>query len=66
MVYVTQSSKVEYSYGNVVLQFMTVQENSRPAKSYYTLIHNDESVVLNQDDFANLKGIFAKLLGMED
>ena len=66
MVYVSQSSTVEYSYGNVTLQFRTVQDNSRSADSYYTLILEDDAVNLNQDEFANLKGIFAKLLGMED
>ena len=66
MVYVSQSSTVEYSYGNVTLQFRTIQDNSRPAESYYTLILDDDAVNLNQDEFANLKGIFAKLLGMED
>ena len=66
MVYVSQSSTVEYSYGNVTLQFRTVQDNSRPAESYYTLMLDDDALNLNQDEFANLKGIFAKLLGMED
>ena len=66
MVYVSQSSTVEYSYGNVTLVFKTVQDNSRPAESYYTLMLDDDTVNLNKDEFANLKGIFAKLLGMED
>lgn len=66
MVYVSQSSTVEYTYGNVTLQFKTIQDNSRPAESYYTLTLDDDAIKLNQDEFANLKGIFAKLLGMED
>ena len=66
MVYVSQSSTVEYSYGNVTLQFRTVQDNSRPAQSYYTLMLDDDAIKLTQDEFANLKGIFAKLLGRED
>ena len=66
MVCVSQSSTVEYSYGNVTLQFRTVQDHSRPAESYYTLILDDDALNLNKDEFANLKGIFAKLLGMED
>ena len=66
MVYVSQSSTIEYSYGNVTLQFRTVQDNSRPAESYYTLMLDDDAVNLNQDEFVNLQGIFAKLLGMED
>ena len=66
MVYVSQLSTVEYSYGNVTLQFRTIQDNSGPAVSSYTLILDDDAVNLNQDEFANLKGIFAKLLGMED
>ena len=66
MVYVSQLSTVEYSYGNVTLQFRTIQDNSGPAVSSYTLILDDDAVNLNQDEFANQKGIFAKLLGMED
>ena len=66
MIYVSQSSTVEYSYGNVTLQFRTVQDNSRPAESYYTLMIGDDAVNLTKDEFANLKGIFAKLIGMED
>ena len=66
MVYVSQSSTVEYEYGNVILQFRTVQDNSRPAESYYTLMIDDDAVNLNKDEFENLRGIFAKLLGMED
>ena len=66
MVYVSQSSTVEYSYGNVTLQFRTIQDNSRPTESYYTLMLDDDAIKLTQDEFANLKGIFAKLLGRED
>ena len=66
MVYVSQSSTVEYSYGNVTLQFRTIQDNSRPTESYYTLMLDDDAIKLTQDEFANLKGIFAKILGMED
>ncbi len=66
MVYVSQSSTVEYSYGNVTLTFKTVQDNSKPAVSYYTLMLEGDAINLNQDEFANLKGIFAKLLGRED
>ena len=66
MVYVSQSSTVEYSYGNVTLIFRTVQNNSKPAVSYYTLVFEDDTVNINQEEFANLKGIFEKLLGMED
>lgn len=66
MVNVKQSNVVEYSYGNVILNFSTVQSNTLPAESFYTLIFEDDAINLNQDEFANLKGIFAKLLGMED
>ena len=66
MVYVSQSSTVEYSYGNVTLQFRTVQDNSRSAESYYTIMLDDDVINLTRDEFENLKGIFAKLLGMED
>lgn len=66
MVNVKQSNVVEYSYGNVILSFSTVQSNSLPTESFYTLIFEDDAINLNQDEFANLKGIFAKLLGMED
>lgn len=66
MVCVSQSSTVEYSNGNVTLQFRTVQDNSRPAESYYTLMLDDDAINLNQHEFADLKGIFAKLLGMGD
>lgn len=66
MVYVSQSSTVEYSYGNVILTFKTVQDNSKPAESFYTLIFEDDAINMSQEEFANLKGIFAKLLGTED